>query len=191
MFELPEVRATVERDRGRWIALTVLCVGALMIVLDPTIVTVALPSIQVDLGFSQSALTWVINAYLIAFGSLLLLAGRLGDLIGRKRVFLVGLSVFTASSLLCGLASSPPVLIGARFVQGIGAALTSAVALDLLRERADWHRHRSGSGQAARPRSRPRGASFISIDSLAPLEAICRTELYQGRICVEHAGLFG
>jgi MFS family permease len=127
MFE-PHHQApvTLERDRGRGIALLVLCVGALMIVLDSTIVTVALASIQVDLGFSQSGLTRVFNAYLLAFSALLLLAERLSDLISRKRVFLVGLSVFSASSLLCGLASSPHILIGARFLQGIGAALTSA-----------------------------------------------------------------
>jgi MFS family permease len=93
-------------ERERWIALLVLCTGFLMIILDQTIVNVALPSIQTDLGFSQSNLAWVVNAYLIAFGGLLLLAGRLGDLIGRRRVFMAGLAVFTAASLLCGLAQS-------------------------------------------------------------------------------------
>src|SRR4051794_10391703 len=93
-------------NRGRWIALVVLCAGMLMIILDQTIVNVALPSIQEDLGFSQSTLAWVVNAYLIAFWGLLLLAGRLGDLIGRKRVFLAGLAVFTLASLLCGAAQS-------------------------------------------------------------------------------------
>jgi MFS family permease len=97
-----------------------------MIILDATIVNVALPSIQDDLGFSQANLAWVVNAYLIAFGGLLLLAGRLGDLIGRRRVFLVGLTIFTAASLLCGLASSQEILIGARFLQGLGGAMTSA-----------------------------------------------------------------
>src|SRR5512133_2916389 len=116
-------------DRARWIALVVLCVGMLMIVLDATIVNVALPSIQSDLGFSQSTLAWAVNAYLIPFGGLLLLAGRLGDLVARKRVFLVGLAVFTGASLLCGLADSQAMLIGARFVQGLGGALTSAVIL--------------------------------------------------------------
>ena len=91
-------------DRDRWIALVVLCVGMLMIILDQTIVNVALPSIQSDLGFSQSSLAWVVNAYLIAFGGLLLLAGRIGDLIGRKTIFMVGLGVFTGASLWCGLA---------------------------------------------------------------------------------------
>ena len=91
-------------DRRRWIALVVLCAGFLMIILDQTIVNVALPSIQTDLHFSQSNLAWVVNAYLIAFGGLLLLVGRLGDLIGRKRIFLVGLTVFTSASMLCGLA---------------------------------------------------------------------------------------
>ena len=118
-------------DRSRWIALVVLCVGMLMIILDATIVNVALPSIQDDLGFSQSSLAWVVNAYLIAFGGLLLLAGRLGDLIGRRRIFLTGLGVFTAS-LLCGLAQSQEVLIGARFVQGVGGAMTSAVILGMI-----------------------------------------------------------
>src|ERR671938_1374572 len=103
-------------DGRRWPALYVLCVGMLMIVLDATIVNVALPSIQEDLGFSQSDLAWVVNAYLIAFGGLLLLAGRLGDLIGQRRVFLTGLAVFTAASLVCALAQSQGVLVGARFV---------------------------------------------------------------------------
>jgi EmrB/QacA subfamily drug resistance transporter len=119
-------------NRNRWIALVVLCIGMLMIVLDQTIVNVALPSIQSDLDFSQSDLAWVVNAYLIPFGGLLLLAGRLGDLIGRKRVFLFGLAVFTGASLLCGLAESQAVLVGARFVQGIGGALTSAVILGMI-----------------------------------------------------------
>src|SRR5918996_1081538 len=119
-------------DRSRWIALIVLCAGFLMIILDQTIVTVALPSIQSDLGFSQSSLAWVVNAYLIAFGGALLLAGRLGDLIGRKRMFLIGLAVFVAASLLCGLAQSQGVLIGARFVQGFGGAMTAAVILGMI-----------------------------------------------------------
>jgi EmrB/QacA subfamily drug resistance transporter len=119
-------------DRRRWMALYVLCVGMLMIVLDATIVNVALPSIQDDLGFSQSNLAWVVNAYLIAFGGLLLLAGRLGDLIGQRRIFLIGLAVFTGASLLCALAQSQGLLIGARFVQGVGGALTSAVILGMI-----------------------------------------------------------
>ena len=118
--------------RDRWIALVVLCAGMLMIILDQTIVNVALPSIQDDLGFSQSSLAWVVNAYLIAFGGLLLLAGRLGDLIGRKRIFLVGLTIFTLASLLCGAAQSQAMLIGARFVQGLGGAMTSAVILGMI-----------------------------------------------------------
>src|SRR4051812_29405297 len=121
-----------ETDRNRWTALYVLCVGMLMIVLDVTVVNVALPSIQDDLGFSQSNLAWVVNAYLIAFGGLLLLAGRFGDLIGRKTVFLVGLAVFTGASLLCGLAQSQEVLVAARFVQGAGGAMTSAVILGMI-----------------------------------------------------------
>src|ERR671936_782944 len=119
-------------DRRRWMALYVLCVGMLMIVLDVTVVNVALPSIQNDLGFSQSSLAWVVNAYLIAFGGLLLLAGRLGDLISRRRVFLAGLAVFTLASLVCGLADSQEVLVAARFVQGVGGAMTSAVILGMI-----------------------------------------------------------
>jgi EmrB/QacA subfamily drug resistance transporter len=119
-------------DRNRWVALVVLCVGMLMIVLDQTIVNVALPSIQEDLGFSQSSLAWVVNAYLITFGGLLLLAGRLGDLIGRKTVFMSGLALFTFASALCGLAQSQEMLVGARFLQGVGGAVTSAVILGMI-----------------------------------------------------------
>ncbi|HEY3111871.1 MAG TPA: DHA2 family efflux MFS transporter permease subunit [Chloroflexota bacterium] len=123
--------AEATRDR-RWLALIALCAGMLMNILDQTIVNVALPSIQADLGFSQASLAWVVNAYLIAFGGLLLLAGRLGDLIGRKRVFMAGLAVFTTASLLCGLSTSQEMLIAARFVQGVGGALTSAVILGVI-----------------------------------------------------------
>jgi EmrB/QacA subfamily drug resistance transporter len=123
---------TTTDDRRRWWALYVLCAGVLMIVIDATIVNVALPTIQKDLRFSQSALAWVVNAYLIAFGGLLLLAGRIGDLIGQRRIFLIGLTVFTASSLLCAVAQTKGVLIGARFVQGAGGALTSAVILGMI-----------------------------------------------------------
>src|SRR4051795_2338649 len=119
-------------DRQRWIALYVLCAGVLMIVLDVTVVNVALPSIQEDLGFSSSGLAWVVNAYLIAFGGLLLLAGRLGDLTSRRDVFLLGLAVFTASSIVCGVATSQEMLVGARFVQGVGGAMTSAVILGMI-----------------------------------------------------------
>ena len=119
-------------DRSRWIALGVLCTGMLMIVLDMTIVNVALPSIQADLGFSQSSLAWVVNAYLIAFAGLLLLAGRLGDLAGRGNVFVTGLGVFTVASLVCGLAANQEMLVAARFLQGIGGALTSAVILGMI-----------------------------------------------------------
>jgi EmrB/QacA subfamily drug resistance transporter len=119
-------------DRARWIALVVLCVGMLMIVLDATVVNVALPAIQADLGFSQASLAWVVNAYLIAFGGLLLLAGRLGDLVSRRGVFLAGLAVFTLASLLCGVAQSQGLLISARFVQGVGGAMTSAVILGMI-----------------------------------------------------------
>ncbi|MGD1059243.1 MAG: MFS transporter [Solirubrobacteraceae bacterium] len=123
--------ATGPREQ-RWIALYVLCVGMLMIVLDVTIVNVALPSIQDDLHFSTASLAWVVNAYLIAFGGLLLLAGRFGDLIGRRRIFLAGVGLFTTASLACGLADSQSLLIVARFVQGIGGAMTSAVILGMI-----------------------------------------------------------
>jgi EmrB/QacA subfamily drug resistance transporter len=118
--------------RPRALALTVLCAAMLMIILDGTIVTVALPAIQRDLGFSSSGLAWVVNAYLIAFGGLLLLAGRLGDLIGGKRVFLAGLAAFVLASLLCGFSVSQPMLIAARFAQGAGGALASAVSLGMI-----------------------------------------------------------
>jgi EmrB/QacA subfamily drug resistance transporter len=114
------------------VALVVLCVGMLMIILDSTVVNVALPAIQDDLGFSQSSLAWVINAYLIAFGGLLLLVGRLGDLIGRRRIFLAGLVVFTLASLLCGAAQSQAMLVAARLIQGVGGAMTSAVILGMI-----------------------------------------------------------
>lgn len=116
----------------RWLSLIILCVGFLLIVVDMTIVNVALPSIQRDLGFSQSGLAWVINAYLIAFAGLLLLAGRLGDLLGRKRVYLAGLGVFVVASIVCGLSFNQPLLIVARFVQGIGGAASSAVILAMI-----------------------------------------------------------
>src|SRR3712207_3734674 len=119
-------------DRQRWIALYVLCAGMLMIVLDATVVNVALPAIQDDLGFSRSGLAWVVNAYLIAFGGLLLLSGRLGDLVSRRGVFLVGIGVFTAASLLCGIAQNGGMLVGARFLQGAGGAMTSAVILGMI-----------------------------------------------------------
>jgi EmrB/QacA subfamily drug resistance transporter len=123
---------TAQTDRQRWLALYVLCTGMLMIVLDMTVVNVALPYIQDDLGFSNSSLAWTINAYLIAFGGLLLLAGRFGDLLGRRDVFMAGLTLFTAASLLCGLAQSQEMLVGARFVQGVGGAMTSAVILGMI-----------------------------------------------------------
>jgi EmrB/QacA subfamily drug resistance transporter len=123
---------TADTDRSRWMALYVLCGGMLMIVLDATIVNVALPSIQDDLGFSQSTLAWVVNAYLIAFGGLLLLAGRLGDLFGQRRIFLIGLAVFTGASLVCAVATSQGMLIAARFIQGAGGAVSSAVILGMI-----------------------------------------------------------
>jgi EmrB/QacA subfamily drug resistance transporter len=119
-------------DKTRWLALYVLCAGVLMIVLDMTVVNVALPSIKEDLDFSQSDLAWVVNAYLIAFGGLLLLAGRVGDLIGHRKIFMIGLGIFTGASLLCALAQTQEMLIAARFVQGAGGALTSAVVLGMI-----------------------------------------------------------
>src|SRR5215470_2702078 len=117
---------------SRWISLLILCTGFLLIVVDMTIVNVALPSIQRNLGFSPSGLAWVVNAYLIAFGGLLLLAGRIGDLVGRRSVFLAGLAVFVAASLVCGAAQSQAMLVAARFVQGAGGAFTSAVILGMI-----------------------------------------------------------
>ncbi len=119
-------------NRNRWLALIIVCLGSLMIVLDVTIVGVALPSIREDLGFSENALAWVANAYLLTFGGFLLLAGRLGDLFGHRRLFLIGISLFTLASLACGLATSQAVLVGARALQGLGGAVVSAVALSLI-----------------------------------------------------------
>ncbi|MFG1627900.1 DHA2 family efflux MFS transporter permease subunit [Kribbella sp. NPDC049227] len=135
MYATTETLATspaAQGGRSRWLALYTLCAGMLMIVLDVTVVNVALPAIQDDLGFTSSSLAWVVNAYLIAFGGLLLLAGRLGDLLGRRNIFTAGLVVFTAASVLCGLAQSQEVLVIARFVQGVGGALTSAVILGMI-----------------------------------------------------------
>jgi EmrB/QacA subfamily drug resistance transporter len=119
-------------SRARWLALLVLCLGDLMIVLDVTIVGVALPSIREDLGFSEESLAWVVNAYLITFGGFLLLGGRLGDLFGHRRLFLAGIALFTLASMACGLANSQEMLVGARAVQGVGGAVVSAVALSLM-----------------------------------------------------------
>lgn len=120
------------RERTRWAALVVLCTGALMAIVDETIVNIALPVIQRDLGFTQSGLAWVTGTYLVAYAGLLLLSGRLGDLLGRKRIFVTGLAIFTASSALCGAAWTAPVLIVGRFVQGLGAALMTAVLLGMI-----------------------------------------------------------
>ncbi len=119
-------------ERHHWLALYTLCAGMLMIVLDVTVTNVALPTIQDDLGFSQSSLAWVVNGYLITFGGLLLLAGRLGDLLGHRRVFLAGLAIFTGASLLCGFSQTQEMLVGARFIQGIGGAMASAVILGMI-----------------------------------------------------------
>jgi EmrB/QacA subfamily drug resistance transporter len=119
-------------ERKRWLALVVLCLGVLMIVLDTTIVNVALPSIRADLGFSETSLVWVVNAYMLTFGGFLLLGGRLGDLYGQRRLFLLGITLFTLASLACGLADSQALLIGARAVQGLGGAVVSAISLSLI-----------------------------------------------------------
>jgi EmrB/QacA subfamily drug resistance transporter len=119
-------------NRSRWLALLVLCLGDLMIVLDGTIVNVALPSIRDDLEFSQTSLAWVVNGYLLTFGGFLLLGGRLGDLFGYRRMFLIGITIFTLASLACGLATTQELLVGARAVQGLGGAIVSSVALSLV-----------------------------------------------------------
>ena len=116
----------------RWLALIILCFGDLMIVLDATIVNVALPSIREDLGFSETSLAWVINAYLLTFGGFLLLSGRLGDLFGHRRLFSIGIVLFTVASVACGLSTTQELLIGARAIQGLGGAVVSAVALSLI-----------------------------------------------------------
>jgi EmrB/QacA subfamily drug resistance transporter len=123
---------TTMEERTKWIALVVLCLGSLMIVLDTTIVNVALPSIQSDLGFSETSLAWVVNAYLLTFGGFLLLGGRLGDLYGHRRLFLIGITLFTLASLACGISTHKGELIAARAVQGLGGAITSAVSLSLI-----------------------------------------------------------
>jgi MFS family permease len=119
-------------SRTRWFALVILCLGELMIVLDTTIVNVALPSIRDDLGFAETSLAWMVNAYLVTFGGFLLLGGRLGDLFGHRRLFLIGLTLFTTASLACGLATSREFLVGARAVQGLGGAIVSVVAFSLV-----------------------------------------------------------
>ncbi|GGO12072.1 MFS transporter [Microbispora rosea subsp. aerata] len=131
-MSVPVSSSASAAPRSRWTALAVLCVGAFMIVLDSSVVTVALPAIQDDLGFDTADLAWVVNSYLITFGGMLLLFGRLGDLAGRKNVFVAGLAFFTLASLLCGLADSPALLIGARFAQGVGGAAASAVVLGMV-----------------------------------------------------------
>src|SRR5256884_8451020 len=120
------------RTSGRWFALIVLCLGTLMIVLDTTIVNVALPSIRENLGFSETSLAWVVNAYILTFGGFLLLGGRLGDLFGHRRLFLAGITLFTLASLACGLATTQWILVGARTLQGVGGRLAPAVSLSLV-----------------------------------------------------------
>src|SRR5213079_1156449 len=119
-------------NRTRWFALYVLCLGSLMIVLDVTIVNVALPSIKSDLGFSETSISWVVNAYLLTYGGFLLLGGRLGDLFGHRRLFVAGITLFTLASLVCGVSTTQGLLVGARAVQGLGGAVASAVSLSLM-----------------------------------------------------------
>src|SRR5438046_6841839 len=123
---------TIADNRTRWLALYVLALGSLMIVLDATIVNVALPSIRQDLGFTETSLAWVVNAYLLTYGGFLLLGGRLGDLYGQRRLFLAGIGLFTLASLACGLSTTQWMLIAARAVQGVGGAVASAVSLSLM-----------------------------------------------------------
>ena len=124
--------AHLDPKRRRWLALGVLCLGVLMIVLDTTIVNVALPSIRADLGFTETSLVWVVNAYMLTFGGFMLLGGRLGDLYGHRRMFLAGPALFTAASAACGLAHTQGLLIAARAVQGLGGAVVSAISLSLI-----------------------------------------------------------
>ncbi len=119
-------------EKRRWLALIVLCLGTLMIVLDTTIVNVALPSIKTDLGFSETSLAWVVNAYMLTFGGFLLLGGKLGDLFGHRKLFLIGLTLFTLASVACGIAGSQTFLIVARALQGFAGAIVSAVSLSLV-----------------------------------------------------------
>jgi MFS family permease len=126
------VTSTRSDSHSRWFALIILCLGSLMIVLDSTIVNVALPSIKKDLGFSQTSLAWVVNGYLLTFGGFLLLGGRLGDLYGHRRLFLGGIALFTLASLACGSATSQGMLVAARVIQGLGGAVVSAVSLSLM-----------------------------------------------------------
>src|SRR4051795_7094761 len=132
MFDDETKESDVMTERRRWVAFWILCLGELMVVLDSTVVNVALPSIRKDLGFSEESLAWVVNAYLLTFGGFLLLGGRLGGLFGHRRLFLIGIGLFTAASLGCGLATSQGFLVGARAVQGLGGAIVAAVALSLI-----------------------------------------------------------
>src|SRR5207253_2491578 len=194
-------------SRTRWLALYVLCLGDLMIVLDTTIVNVALPSIRQDLGFSQTSLAWVVNAYLLTFGGFLLLGGRLGDLFGHRRLFLIGISLFTVASVACGVSTTQGLLVAARAVQGLGGAVVSAVALSLMMnlstERGETPKAigifgsvtAGGGGLGDRPDARaPRGgdravgalhrhrsARSLAADAARPLPAAQHRHLECGR----------
>ena len=158
-------------DRRRWATLAVVCLAQLMIVLDVTIVNVALPSIQQDLHFSQGDLTWVVNAFLVTFGSLLLLTGRHGDLVGRKRVFLAGLVTFTVASFLCGIAASQGALVGARFLQGVGAAAQASVILAIIvTEFPEVAERALTRGDPAQERGNREGDEAREEDALPPDE---------------------
>src|SRR5918997_6745129 len=152
---MSQIITNMSSDRRRWLALAVVCVAQLMVVLDATIVTVALPAIQGDLHMDQADLTWIVNAYLITFGGLLLLAGRLGDLLGRRTVFLAGVAGFTAASALCAVAESSGMLIGARLLQGVGAAVCSAVVLAIV------------ASEFREPAERARAMSLYMVTSLS------------------------
>jgi MFS family permease len=156
-------------NKSRWLALIIVCLGYLMIVLDVTIVGVALPSIRADLGFSESSLAWVANAYLLTFGGFLLLAGRLGDLFSHRRLFLIGITVFTLASLACGLAKSQAVLIGSRALQGLGGALVSAAALSLTATLfTEWQNgRRPWASSVSSPRAADRSVYYWAEYSLA------------------------
>src|SRR3954469_10026657 len=130
-MEKPQMKKDMD-SRKRWWALMVLCLGVLMIVLDTTIVNVALPSIRTDLHFTETSLVWVVNAYMLTYGGFLLLGGRLGDLYGQRRMFLFGITLFTTASLICGLANTQDVLLVARVLQGLGGAIVSSIALSLI-----------------------------------------------------------
>ena len=178
MHRLSVVSSVATAERRRWLALGVVCLAQLMIVLDTTIVNVALPAIQRDLHFTQGNLTWVVDAFLVTFGSFLLLAGRLGDLFGRKRVFLAGVVIFTVASALCGLAPNQGVLIAARFIQGIGAAVQASAILAIVVTEFPEAERPSPCDERLRVRrrrgrvTRPAGRRCADADALLELDLL-------------------